>query len=143
VVLVAAPSYVSEQGLPTHPRDLSDHSCIIDTNFRDPFIWRFKPAQNGEIQSAAISGRLQFSNGEACLEAAAAGLGIAHVPTFIAGPSIRDGRVQQLLRNYEDKPLGIYAVYPPARHLAIKVRALVDYLVDHLHGEPAWDRGWF
>jgi DNA-binding transcriptional LysR family regulator len=45
--------------------------------------------------------------------------------------------------NYEDKPLGIYAVYPPARHLAIKVRALVDYLVDHLHGEPAWDRGWF
>jgi DNA-binding transcriptional LysR family regulator len=142
VVLVAAPSYVSEQGLPTHPRDLSDHSCIIDTNFRDPFIWRFKPAQNGEIQSAAISGRLQFSNGEACLEAAATGLGIAHVPTFIAGPSIRDGRVQQLLRNYEDKPLGIYAVYPPARHLAIKVRALVDYLVDHLHGEPAWDRGW-
>jgi len=142
VVLVAAPSYVSEQGLPTHPRDLSDHSCIIDTNFRDPFIWRFKPAQNGEIQSAAISGRLQFSNGEACLEAAAAGLGTAHVPTFSAGPSIRDRRVQQLLRDYEDKPLGIYAVYPPARHLAIKVRALVDYLVDHLHGEPAWDRGW-
>ena len=142
VVLVAAPAYIQEQGAPEHPRDLSAHSCIVDTNFREPFVWRFLTTSDGEPQPVSITGRLQFSNGEACLQAASAGLGVAHVPTFIAGPSIRDGRVQQLLAKFEDRPLGIYAVYPPARHLAIKVRALVDYLVDSFHEEPEWDRGW-
>lgn len=142
VVLVAAPAYIQEQGAPEHPRDLSAHSCIVDTNFREPFVWRFLTTSDGETQPVSITGRLQFSNGEACLQAASAGLGVAHVPTFIAGPSIRDGRVQQLLAKFEDRPLGIYAVYPPARHLAIKVRALVDYLVDSFRGEPEWDRGW-
>lgn len=142
VVLVAAPAYIQEQGAPEHPRDLSAHSCIVDTNFREPFVWRFLTTSDGEPQPVSITGRLQFSNGEACLQAASAGLGVAHVPTFIAGPSIRDGRVQQLLAKFEDRPLGIYAVYPPARHLAIKVRALVDYLVDSFREEPEWDRGW-
>ena len=142
VVLVAAPAYIQEQGAPEHPRDLSAHSCIVDTNFREPFVWRFLASSDGETQPVSITGRLQFSNGEACLQAASAGLGVAHVPTFIAGPSIRDGRVQQLLAKFEDRPLGIYAVYPPARHLAIKVRALVDYLVDSFREEPEWDRGW-
>ena len=142
VVLVAAPAYIQEQGAPEHPRDLSAHSCIVDTNFREPFVWRFLTTSDGETQPVSITGRLQFSNGEACLQAASAGLGVAHVPTFIAGPSIRDGRVQQLLAKFEDRPLGIYAVYPPARHLAIKVRALVDYLVDSFREEPEWDRGW-
>lgn len=142
VVLVAAPAYIQEQGAPEYPRDLSAHSCIVDTNFREPFVWRFLTTSDGETQPVSITGRLQFSNGEACLQAASAGLGVAHVPTFIAGPSIRDGRVQQLLAKFEDRPLGIYAVYPPARHLAIKVRALVDYLVDSFREEPEWDRGW-
>lgn len=142
VVLIASPSYVEKHGSPDHPRDLVTHNCIIDTNFREPFVWRFAPSPEGEPSAVNIAGRLQFSNGEACLEAAAAGLGLAHVPSFIAGPSIRKGRVLQLLKAYEDKPLGIHAVYPPARHLALKVRALVDYLVEHFHGKPEWDRDW-
>lgn len=142
VILVASPSYIERHGSPEHPRNLVAHNCIIDTNFREPFVWRFAPSPEGEPRAVNIAGRLQFSNGEACVQAASAGLGIAHVPSFIAGPSIRDGRVKQLLNTYEDKPLGIYAVYPPAKHLAIKVRALVDYLAEHFRGKPEWDRDW-
>lgn len=142
VVLVAAPDYTQKHGAPQHPHDLAMHNCIIDTNFREPFVWRFAPSPDGEPQAVNISGKLQFSNGEACIQAAIAGLGIAHVPSFIAGPYIREGHVQQLLKTYEDKPLGIHAVYPTARHLALKVRALVDYHTEHFRGKPEWDRGW-
>ncbi|MDH7786529.1 DNA-binding transcriptional LysR family regulator [Ochrobactrum sp. 19YEA23] len=142
VVLVAAPSYLAEHGAPAHPQDLTQHSCIIDTNFRDPYVWRFASQDGGDAEAVSVTGRLHFSNGEACLNAALAGLGIAHVPTFIAGPSIREGRVQRVLGEFESKPLGIHAVYPPARHLAIKVRTLVDYLADCFRGEPDWDRDW-
>ena len=89
-----------------------------------------------------ISGRLHFSSGEACLAAAEAGLGIARVPSFIAGPRIRGGHVRALLQEVEQAPSSLYTLYPPGRHLAVKVRALVDFLVGCYRGQPAWDQGW-
>lgn len=142
IVVVAAPAYVEKKGTPATPDDLVTHDCIIDTNFRDPLHWRFAASKPGETRTIEVSGRLQFSNGEACLTAALAGLGIARVPSFIAGPCIREGRVRLLLADNEEDALGIYAVYPPAKHLALKVRALVDFLANCFRGQPEWDRGW-
>ncbi len=140
VVLVASPSYLATNGVPETPDDLSAHSCIIDTNFREPRHWPFLSLETAERTTVAVSGRLQFSNAEACLAAAEAGLGIARVPSFIAGPLIRLGRVQTLFGDREDAPMAIYALYPPARHLALKVRALVDFLASCYRGQPEWDR---
>ncbi|MDR6953126.1 DNA-binding transcriptional LysR family regulator [Ancylobacter sp. 3268] len=141
VVLVASPSYLAARGVPARPQDLADHDCIIDTNFRDPHNWRFRNPAGGAVD-IAIAGRLRFSSGEACLAAAAAGLGIANVPSFIAGPHIRAGDVRRLLAASEAAPHGLFALYPSGRHLALKVRVLVDFLVERFRGEPAWDEGW-
>ena len=51
---------------------------------------------------------------------------MACVPSFIAGPRILKSHLRPLLTEYEDAPIGVYCLYPPARHLALKVRALVD-----------------
>jgi DNA-binding transcriptional LysR family regulator len=47
-----------------------------------------------------------------------------------------------LLREFEATPLAFYALYPPGRHLAIKVRVFVDFLVAHDRNGPEWDKGW-
>ncbi len=91
---------------------------------------------------AEVRGRIQFSNAEACVAAAEAGLGIARVPSFVAGARLRLQAVRPLLSDFEDEPRGLYVVYPPARHLALKVRVLVDFLADAFRGQPAWDKGW-
>ncbi|MCB4768831.1 LysR family transcriptional regulator [Ancylobacter sp. Lp-2] len=141
VVLVAAPAYLAARGAPLRPQDLAGHDCIVDTNFRDPHNWRFSIPDGGTLD-VPIAGRLRFSSGEACLAAATAGLGIANVPSFIAGPHLRAGLVQRLLSASEPPPHGLFALYPPGRHLALKVRVLVDFLVARFRGEPAWDHGW-
>ena len=142
IVVVASPDYLARRGQPTVPADLAGHDCIVDTNFRDPFNWRFLSHENAEAMLIPVSGRLCFANAEACLMAAEAGLGIARLPSFIAGEALRAGRVRPLLRGMEEEPHGLYALYPPGRHLALKVRALVDFLAGCYRGEPAWDRGW-
>ena len=142
IVTVAAPAYVARKGRPDLPPDLDQHDCIVDTNFRDPLHWSFVTPNSGEALTVGVVGRMQFSNGEACLAAAEGGHGIGRVPSFIAGPSIRRGTVQRLFGEWEDAPLTINALYPPARHLALKVRALVDFLATCYRGTPAWDRGW-
>jgi len=142
IVLAASADYLSRRGTPETPADLAGHDCIIDSNFRDPLVWHFGPDQSGEANMIKVAGRLRFSSADACLSAAEAGLGIARVPSFMAGPRIRAGRLKPLLRAFEDQALGISVLYPPNRHLATKVRVFVDFLVQRFQGEPAWDQGW-
>lgn len=142
IVLVAASSYLDARGAPAVPEDLAHHDCIIDTNFRDPLTWRFKRADDPQTVLADVRGRIHFSNAEACVAAAEAGLGIARVPSFVAGARLRVGAVKPVLAAFEDEPRSLYTVYPPARHLALKVRVLVDFLVDSFRGQPVWDNGW-
>lgn len=137
IVVVAAPAYLEARGNPQTAADLAGHDCIIDTNFRDTGHWHFA----GGLQ-LPVAGRLRFANAEACLTAAVAGLGITRVPSFIAGPGLQSGAVRRLLPAQEVDPYPVHALYPAARHLAGKVRALVDYLAQVWRGEPEWDRGW-
>lgn len=142
IVLAAAPGYLQQRGMPASARDLAGHDCILDTNFRDAFNWQFQPPGGGEQLSVSISGRLHFSNAEACLTAAIAGLGITRIPSFIAGDGFKQGLIVPVLPQMEVAPLALYAVYPPARYLANKVRALVDFLAQRYRGQPEWDRDW-
>lgn len=137
IVMVASPEYLALRGRPAHPDDLAGHDCILDTNLRDPSHWRL-----GADRLLHVTGRLRFSNAEACLGAAIAGLGVANVPSFVAGNAIRSGQIVPLLPDAEPAPYPVLALYPPARHLALKVRTLVDFLSEALRGQPAWDKGW-
>jgi DNA-binding transcriptional LysR family regulator len=43
------------------------------------------------------------------------------------------------LSEYNAPPLTLYAIYPPTRHLAVKVRLFIDFLADRFSGLPAWN----
>ncbi len=141
IVVIASPAYLAVHGTPMAPEELAGHACIVDTNFRDPLQWRFRPGGEAVI-AVSVHGRMRFSNAEACLSAAVAGLGIARLPSFVAGGALAAGDVRQLFQGLEDEPRGLYALYPPGRYLAAKVRVLVDFLAERFRGEPPWDVGW-
>lgn len=136
VVVIGAPAYLARRGEPARPEDLAAHDCITDTNYRDPDRWPF--AESGAERTVAVRGRIRYSNAEACVRAAEAGLGLARAPAFVAAEAIRAGRVRPLLEAFETEPYGIHALYPHSRHLAAKVRVLVDFLAARYGGTPAW-----
>ncbi len=142
LVLAAAPAYLEARGEPVEPSDLAGHDCIVDTNFADPLNWPFRRGHATATVSVPVEGRLRFASGEACIAAASAGLGITRVPSFMAGQGFRAGTVRPVLAAFEVAPIGLYAVYPPTRHLALKVRVLVDFLASCYRGQPEWERGW-
>lgn len=138
IVTLASPDYLSQHGTPLHTRDLASHHCIIDTNFRDPYRWPYLDEQ-GKPLDLAVNGRLKFSNADVCLAAACAGLGIARLPTFVAANALKQQQVVALLEAYEVPPLGLYALYPPARHLAHSSRAFIDFLVSRFALGADWE----
>lgn len=141
LVVVAASGYLERHGTPEAPKDLLHHNCIIDTNFADPGKWPFK-SETGQTEGTPVEGRIRFSNAEASLVAAEAGLGLACVPGFVAGVAIRAGRVTQVLQAFEPDPYDVYVLYPHSRHLSAKVRLLVDMLVERYKDQPGWEAGW-
>jgi DNA-binding transcriptional LysR family regulator len=47
--------------------------------------------------------------------------------------------LRSVLSAYKAPPLTLYAIYPPTRHLAVKVRLFIDFLVARFSGVPEWD----
>jgi DNA-binding transcriptional LysR family regulator len=140
MVTCASPEYLARTGTPTALEDLAAHEAIIDTNAREPTVWRFGP--HNDVREVRVRGRLRFNGAEPCVAAAVAGFGITRSPAFAAADDLRTGRIVPVLCNFEPELIHVHAVYPHARHLAAKVRAFVDFLAQRYAGEPEWHQGW-
>lgn len=136
-VLVAAPGYLDRHGRPQTLTDLLDHDTICYSYLASANEWRFD-GPNGE-ESVEVRGRLNANNGEVLLAATLAGIGIAALPTFICGPCLRAGTLVRVLPEYENRSIGVYAVWPSGRHLTAKMRAFVDFLAERFGPVPYWE----
>ncbi|WP_273689560.1 LysR family transcriptional regulator [Ketogulonicigenium vulgare] len=140
IVLGASPGYLAAHGTPDQPAALVGHDCVIDANFTDATRWRFNTA--GGRVSVPVQSRIVLSNAESCARAAALGLGIARIPSFVAGPMFQSGALVPLMTQTEDDPVGLFIVFPPGRHLPLKLRSFVEFLAGHFRGTPDWEKGW-
>jgi DNA-binding transcriptional LysR family regulator len=137
-VMCAAPCYIEEHGMPREPTDLLDHNCLHYAYSSNVHEWIFLGAQGPiKIQPA---GNFQVNNSEALLEALIGGTGISRLPTFVAGRHIASGGLVRLLKQYSMPLQTIYAVFPERRHLPIKVRVFIEFLVERFClDRPYWD----
>ncbi len=130
---------IARHGAPQAPADLAQHNCLIYTYAAAQSEWRFVDGE-GKEEAAHIAGRLLANNGDVLRIAALQGQGVALAPTFMLGEDLRAGTLVRLLPAYTPPEVGLYAVYPPSRHLSAKVRSFVEFLVTRFGGEPEWDR---
>ncbi len=136
--VAATTDYWNRHGRPHHPDELANHACLLYDYLPAPGEWRFQGPD--EAFSMRVSGPLKSNNGEALLEAALAGLGVAMLPTFIIGEALCDGRLECVLGDFQIAGTHAYAVWPQSRHLSAKVRTFVDFLVEQFGPDPYWDK---
>jgi DNA-binding transcriptional LysR family regulator len=60
-----------------------------------------------------------------------AGMGIGQILKLMVKPELETGQLVQILPEYRSEAVGIYAVYPQRMFLPLKVRAVIDYLVEN------------
>ena len=128
--LCASPDYLKQNGTPAHPSDLRQHNCLTYGFLSTGNQWKLT-GKDGDhwIQP---SWTLCANNAEVLCDAAVKGCGIALLPVFIAEHALTDGALRSILSDYKAPPLTLYAIYPPTRHLALKVRLFIDFLVAHI-----------
>ncbi|MPW31762.1 LysR family transcriptional regulator [Agarivorans sp. B2Z047] len=137
-VLCASPEYLKHYGIPQTIEQLAAHNCLQFSYSRDVKEWTFM--RDGQSQSIDVKGNYRVNNSEALREAMLQGLGIGRLPTFVAGPDIVAGRLIKLLDQYQMPNQSIYAVFSERQFLPAKVRAFVDFAIEHLAAEqPYWE----
>jgi DNA-binding transcriptional LysR family regulator len=134
--VVASAPYLDAHGTPQRPEDLRQHACIIDTNLAGQANWRF--VERGETIPVHVDGPVRVNSPLSARDAAMAGLGIALLPGYLAEPMLAEGRLVRVLDGYLQKGSSLQAVYPHRRHLAGKVRALIDHLVQWFEKHPVY-----
>jgi len=136
-VVCAAPSYLERRGTPKHPNELRDHDCLAYGHLATGNKWKLTgPDGDHWIH---IPWTLCTNNGEVLRDSAVRGRGIVLLPTFIAGGDLQQGSLRTILTDYKAPEISIYAIYPETRHLSVKVRVFIDFLVERFGGRPYWD----
>ena len=135
--MVASPDYIKQKGKPIHPDDLNDHD-IISFQVGNPYNeWHFLIDNKPKIFIA--KGMLQLNHGDAILRACINDGGICMLSRFVVGRHIASGSLVSLLDNFLQEDIPIYAVYPSGKHLSLKVRAFLDFLINVYGPVPYWD----
>lgn len=136
MVLCASPGYLEKRGAPSTPDELRGHRMISYSYLSTGDEWRFV-GPDGSPVHVRMSSRLHTNSGDTCRAAALDDQGIVLQPDFMVGPDLQQGRLIELMPDYKGREIGIYAVYPSRRHLPVKTRSLIDYLVSEF-SSPAW-----
>lgn len=138
-VLCASPAYLRARGTPAHPRDLARHDCLYLGETADDNRWRFR--RDTETHTVEVKGRYIANHAGARLEAAQQDLGIAGLPEFAAASALQGGGLVRVLAGWELQARSyvgaVWLLYPPNRFLPPKVRALIDYLAEHIRDQDA------
>lgn len=128
LLLVASPAYLAQQGDPASLRALAQHRAIL---FRMPSSGRDRPwqfVQRGHAVTMQPRSQMRLSDGEAMVQAALLGLGLAQLPHYMVSDELKDGRLVEVLPSLRPAAMPISAVYPSQRLLPPRVRVLLDAL---------------
>ena len=135
-LLVASTTYLADHGAPKTIEDLRHHRGIFYTN-RGAADWRFRTSAG----PVAIQARQAFgvNNGDMIRDAVIAGLGLAMLPAFIAGPAIKAGDLVVVPLDIVPDEEWIYMAHSQGRDPSAKLRALRDHLREAFGDPPYWD----
>jgi DNA-binding transcriptional LysR family regulator len=125
-VVCAAPAYLKRRGVPKEPADMTGHDCLIYSMLAEVDRWRFI-IEEREV-AIPVTGRLRSNNQDVLLRAALDSAGIMLAPSWLVRDHVASGRLRLVLEDFEPESTPIHILYPHARLLSAKVRALIDYL---------------
>jgi len=132
VVTVAAPAFARARPRLRRPEQLDPRDCL---QFRSSssgrcLPWRFR--HRGRTRSFSLPPVHTFSNSEALVASAVAGLGVAQVLDFAVGRELSAGTLMELFSELGSAGPPIWFVCPPEQAALPKVRGLSDFLAAEL-----------
>lgn len=132
--LYASAEYLQRMGKPTYPQALEQHQRISwFSGQRNPFAWHLHNGQD-QCEIPAQQG-LQFDDPDVAIAACMAGSGICPGAPFAVANWVRTGQLVPVLPQWSFKARPVHILYPSNKHLSVRVRCFVDWLLELIHSD--------
>ncbi|MGN8160715.1 LysR family transcriptional regulator [Salinisphaera sp. SWV1] len=138
-ILCATSHYLNKTPKIEHPHDLVNHSCLYLGEKERDNRWFFKRGK--ETAEVVVHGRYVANHSELRLGGVLADLGIGCIPHFVAHETLASGAAERVLADWDFQAAyagHAYILYPQTRFSIPKMRAVIDYLVEHI--DASWQR---
>lgn len=137
LVVCASPDYVQRFGEPEHPRMLAGlpHRAVGFKSSRTGQVLPVALRRGGELLQLEAKTPLVVDDGNAYVAAGLAGLGALWLPEYVARAHLAQGELVPLFPGWRAEPMPLYVAYQPNRHVSLKLRLFIDWMVELLR-EP-------
>lgn len=137
---MAAPDYWAAHGVPQHPADLANHTCLV---LRNPAgilldLWEFTRA--GTKVQVPVRGWLSSNAREAILDLVVAGHGVGRFTELTTRDDVRSGRLVPVLLDWEVQggpPVNL--LFRGRARRSPRLRAFIDYALQCFRDAGAQD----
>lgn len=139
LVVCASPDYVQRFGKPDHPSMLgeSPHRAVGFKSGRTGRVLPVALQRDGEVLQWDATTPLIVDDGNAYVAAGLAGLGVLWLPEYVARAHLVQGDLVSLFPGWQAEPMPLYVAYPPNRHVSLKLRLFIDWVVELLRVPPS------
>ncbi|HAT1820316.1 TPA: LysR family transcriptional regulator [Legionella pneumophila] len=121
-VLCASPDYLANNGIPKIPSDLAKHRYITHSMRNPDNLVTFKGDEQIYVEPV-----LWLNDSRALCECALLGMGIIKLHEYIVAEALQDGRLIEVLPEFQESSLSVYLYYQASRYLQPKIRRFIDF----------------
>ncbi len=126
-VVVASPAYLARRGTPRTPEDLARHACVGFNFRRSRQGWLFR--RDGQDFELVVPNCAEVNSGDAAVQLALDGVGIARVGRYVVAQDLAEGRLIPLLEPFNaGEREAFHVVFIGGAQTPARVRAFVDFL---------------
>lgn len=124
-VVCCSPEYLNSAHQLQDIDDLKMHNCLCyDLQTNGSNEWRF--TKNEQPQTIFVKGSMSSNNALSLKKAALNDIGVIYVPKCSVYEELENGSLIQVLRQYQARSLGVFAIYPYTRHKPEKITLLIE-----------------
>ncbi len=130
--IYASPSYLDQFGEPSTIAELANHRCIPVRSLTTGRFHNWRIKENDHAKLLTPSGNLIVNNFAAAKNATLAGAGISMLGSWMFRDEIASGTIRPILQPFWGEPTTIWGYYSSREYLPMRVRLLIDYLVENI-----------
>lgn len=124
-LVVGAPSYLEQHGVPTHPNDLLRHRCIrIRIGDNSVYQWEFE--RGSERFELNVPGALIVDQGEIGLAAVRQGAGLFYVPDPMVRHDLEAATLRTVLDDWSPLGPGFHIYYSSRRQMPAALQLFIE-----------------
>jgi DNA-binding transcriptional LysR family regulator len=124
MTMCAAPSYLSQRGVPEHPKDLENHEMVSFTPSASSIL---KISKGEQIVEVAPLSAVTVNSGYALLQAAKGGLGIIIQPKILLDEAIEEGKLIAIFPDWNLGERQVSLLYYRDARMTPRLRSFISF----------------